>query len=103
MGDQLLENDLSDEYEDLGQVTLTLDDGTEADYDVLAIYPAADRQYVAIRPSDRDDLEEVYFYRYIFNGEDEDPEIDDIESEEEYDIAADAFDELLDEALYDEN
>ena len=44
---------------------------------------------------------EVYLYRYT---EDEDglPNLENIEDDEEYDIVADAFDELLDEQEYDE-
>ena len=43
----------------------------------------------------------MYLYRY---SEDADgtPILDNIESDEEYDIVADAFDELLDSAEYDE-
>ena len=44
---------------------------------------------------------EVYLYRYA---EDEQglPQIDMIEGDEEYEIAADRFDELLDEEMYED-
>ena len=44
---------------------------------------------------------EVYLYRYVedINGN---PDLENIDSDEEYEIVADAFDELLDSAEYDE-
>ncbi len=92
------------ETEDIDMtVTLSLDDGTELECDVLAIFPAHDQMYIALLPMDQQDEEEddVYLYRY---SEDEEgsPILDNIESDDEYDIVADAFDELLDSAEYDE-
>ncbi len=86
--------------DDLGSVTLTMDDGSEIECEILAIYPAGGRQYIALLPEEEEDEEEssVLIYRYIDNGDDEDPDIENIEDDDEYDIAADAFDELLDEA-----
>ena len=78
-------------------VTLTLDDGTELECVVLTIFEAADREYIALLPLDGNEAEdgEVYLYRYTedANGN---PDIQNIESDEEYEIVADAFDELLD-------
>jgi hypothetical protein len=44
---------------------------------------------------------EVYLYRYN-EPEDGEPSLDNIEDDEEYEIVADAFDELLDAQEYDE-
>ena len=44
---------------------------------------------------------EVYLYRYTEDA-DGNPDIQNIESDEEYEIVADAFDEFLDTAEYDE-
>ena len=101
MTDQFQEDDF-EEFEDLGSGTLTIDDGTEGDYEILAIYPAGERQYIALRPEGSEGLDEVYLYRYIFNGEEEDPDIENIDDDDEYEIAADAFDELLDDADFEE-
>ncbi len=92
------------ETEDIDMtVTLSLDDGTELECDVLAIFPANGQMYIALLPLEQEDGDEddVYLYRY---SEDADgtPILDNIESDEEYDIVADAFDELLDSAEYDE-
>ena len=84
-------------------VTLTLDDGTDLECVVLTIFEAADREYIARLPLDGNEAEdgEVYLYRYTedANGN---PDIQNIESDEEYEIVADAFDELLDTEEYEE-
>jgi len=75
-------------------VTLTLDDGREIECVVLTIFPAGGKDYIALLPMDDIEAEdgEVYLYRYLEN----------IEDDDEYEIVADAFDELLDEQEYDE-
>lgn len=84
-------------------VTLTLDDNSEIECVVLTIFPAGDKEYIALLPMDQADEEEgeVYLYRYVEDAEGN-PDLENIESDEEYEIAADAFDELLDEQEYDE-
>jgi len=86
-------------------VTLILDDGKELECVVLTIFPAGDKEYIALLPmedaNDESDEGEVYLYRY---SEDENgqPNLENIEDDDEYEIVADAFDELLDEQEYDE-
>ena len=84
-------------------VTLTLDDGSQLECVVLTIFDAGEREYIALLPMDGQEAEEgeVYLYRYSedANGN---PNLENIEDDEEYDIVADAFDELLDEQEYDE-
>ena len=84
-------------------VTLTLDDGTELECVVLTIFEAGEKEYIALLPLDGREAEdgEVYLYRYVedINGN---PDLENIDSDEEYEIVADAFDELLDSAEYDE-
>lgn len=84
-------------------VTLTLDDGTELECVVLTIFEAGEKEYIAFLPLDGREAEdgEVYLYRYVedINGN---PDLENIDSDEEYEIVADAFDELLDSAEYDE-
>ncbi len=92
--------------EDSGEemtVTLTLDDGKELECVVLTIFPAGDKEYIALLPMEDEEAEEgeVYLYRYT-EDEDGQPNLENIEDDEEYDIVADAFDELLDEQEYDE-
>ena len=84
-------------------VTLTLDDGTELECVVLTIFEAGEKEYIALLPLDGREAEdgEVYLYSYVedINGN---PDLENIDSDEEYEIVADAFDELLDSAEYDE-
>lgn len=84
-------------------VPLTLDDGTELECVVLTIFEAGEKEYIALLPLDGREAEdgEVYLYRYVedINGN---PDLENIDSDEEYEIVADAFDELLDSAEYDE-
>lgn len=84
-------------------VTLTLDDGKELECVVLTIFPAGDKEYIALLPMEEEETDdgEVYLYRY---SEDENgaPTLENIEDDDEYEIVADAFDELLDSEEYDE-
>ena len=84
-------------------VTLTLDDGTELECVVLTIFEAGEKEYIALLPLDGREAEdgEVYLYRYS-ESEDGQPNLENIEDDDEYEIVADAFDELLDDAEYDE-
>ena len=84
-------------------VTLTLDDGTELECVVLTIFEAGEKEYIALLPLDGREAEdgEVYLYRYS-ESEDVQPNLENIEDDDEYEIVADAFDELLDDAEYDE-
>ena len=84
-------------------VTLTMDDGSEVECVVLTIFEAGERDSIARVPMDGAEAEEgeVYLYRY-YEPEGGEPTLDNIENDEEYEIVADAFDELLDEQEYDE-
>ena len=84
-------------------VTLTLDDGSELECVVLTIFEAGNRDYIALLPSEGIEAEEgeVYLYRYS-ETEDGTPVLDNIMDDDEYEIVADAFDEMLDDQEYDE-
>ena len=84
-------------------VTLTLDDDTEVECIVITIFEAAEKDYIALLPIDdeNEDEGEVYLYRYSEDAEGN-PILDNIESDDEYEVVADRFDEWLDEQEYDE-
>ena len=84
-------------------VTLSLDDGTEVECAVIRTFPAGDKNYIALLPiADIDEDEsEVYLYRYSINSDNE-PVLENIESDEEYEIVSDAFDDELDAMEYEE-
>ena len=95
-----VENELNPED---ATVTLTMEDDSEVECAVIAIYPAGDKEYIALLPLDEEGENadgEVYLYRYSEG--DGDPTLDNIEDDAEYEAAADAFDELLDSAEFDE-
>lgn len=97
MSNKNLEND------DEMYVTLTLDDDSEVECIVITIFEAGDRDYIALLPTSAAETEEgeVYLYRYA-EDTDGNPELTSIESDDEYEIVADRFDEWLDEQEYNE-
>lgn len=86
-------------------VTLELDDGSEVECSVLTIFNVKDMDYIALLPLDEDgegnEEGEIFIYRYK-ETEDGQPQLTNIESDDEYELVADRFDELLDEAEFDE-
>ena len=83
-------------------VTLTLDDDRELECIVLTIFEAGGRDYIALLPTEGEESDEGEVYLYRYSEIDGEPQLDNIEDDEEYEIAADAFDEFLDEHEYDE-
>ncbi|MGI6107684.1 MAG: DUF1292 domain-containing protein [Lachnospiraceae bacterium] len=96
-------NQRAEEYDDRDTITLNLDSGEDVECIVVTSYEAGGKNYIALLPTEGLDAEEgeVYLYRY-HDGPDGDPVLEYIESDEEYDIASDAFDEWLDSQEYDE-
>lgn len=84
-------------------VTLTLDNDEEVECAVLVIYTVDDQDYIALLPIDENGENEdgeVYLYRY--DEVDGEPELSNIEDDDEYEAAADAFDEWLDKMEFEE-
>ena len=52
-----MSTDMQD-FEEESTVTLTLDDGTELECAVVAIFPAGSNEYIALLPLEQDDEEE---------------------------------------------
>lgn len=85
-------------------VTLTLDDDSTVECAIVGIFDGGGKEYIALLPlneNGENEDGEVYLYRYSkdTNGS---PILENIESDEEYEIASEAFDELLDSMEYDE-
>ncbi len=83
-------------------VTLTLEDDSTLECEVLTVYKVGDQQYIALLPPAEDDDDEAEVYLYRFREEDGAPVLESIEDDDEYEAAADAFDELLDEQEFEE-
>ena len=76
-------------------VTLTLEDETVLECDVVAIFKVNDRDYIALNPTtDRDD--EVFLYRLNYTKDDV-LDLENILDDQEYALAAEAFEELLED------
>ena len=84
-------------------VTLMLDDNTECECAIIRIFPAGDNDYIALLPLEGEaaDNDEVYLYRYKVEGDNE-PVLENIESDEEYELVSEAFDEELDAMEYED-
>ena len=88
-------------------VDLDLEDGTTVTCAVITILTVSGRDYIVLLPLNEagDNTEgEVWFYRYSENPDNpnEEPTLDYIEDDEEYEAVADRFDELLDDAEFEE-
>ena len=84
-------------------VTLTLDDDTEVECEIVSIFPVGEKEYIALLPleENEDEDDEVFIYRYTESADGE-PDLQNIEDDDEYEAVADAFDELLDSEEFDE-
>ena len=84
-------------------VTLTLDNDEVLECAVLTIYEVDGKEYIALLPINDEENEDgdVFLYRYV-ETEDGEPTLENIEDDDEYEAAADAFDEWLDEQEFEE-
>lgn len=88
-------------------VTLDLEDGTSVTCSIVTILTVQNQDYIVLLPLEEDGENHdgmVWFYRYHENENDpnEEPELEYIEDDEEYEIVSDAFDEYLDNVEFDE-
>lgn len=88
-------------------VDLELEDGSKVTCAVITILTVSDKDYIALLPLDENgenDDGEVWFYGYKEDESDPnvEPELIYIEDDDEYEAVADAFDEFLDNAEFDE-
>lgn len=80
-------------------VTLTLENNEELECAVLNIFEADEKEYIALLPLDEngDNTDgQIYLYRFIDNGEEEEPGLENIEEDEEFDRVSTIFNEWLD-------
>ena len=80
-------------------VTLTLENNEELECAVLNIFEADEKEYIALLPLDEngDNTDgQIYLYRFIDKGEEEEPGLENIEEDEEFDRVSAVFNEWLD-------
>lgn len=100
-------NKITTEADEEMTVDIELEDGTLVTCAIVTIFEAAEKEYIALLPLDENGENEdgeVWLYRYSENPDDpnEEPVMEFIEDDEEYEIASDAFDEFLDNVDFDE-
>ena len=81
-------------------VTLTLENDEELECAVLTIFETDGREYIALLPLDENgdnDDGQVYLYRFIDNGEDEEPGLENIIEDEEFERVSEAFNDWMEE------
>lgn len=86
----------------MGTVTLLLDNDESMECEILCILPVEGKEYIALLPLDEeasDEESKVFLYRYIEH-EDGEPELKNIDDDDEFDKVADAYDEWLDTQEY---
>ena len=79
-------------------ISLFLEDGSELECDILAIFPIKEQSYVALMPKKTIagyEKGEYFLYRYWSDGTH--TELSDIESDAELEAVEDRFEKLLDE------
>ena len=93
------------EFKDRDTMTLDLDDGGKLECIVLNVFPVNNREYIALLPmNDEGHVEEdaqIFLYRFEELGDDE-VNLETIEDDDEFELVADYFDEMLDEQEFNE-
>ena len=99
----IIQDIMENNNQEYNTVTLMLDDNTECECAIIRIFPAGDNDYIALLPLEGEaaDNDEVYLYRYKVEGDNE-PILENIESDEEYELVSEAFDEELDAMEYED-
>lgn len=89
------------EMEERDTITLTLEDNSEIECEVLAIFPYSDKEYIALLPQDSGEDGEIYLYQFV-QLENDEIDLINIEDDDEFEAVSDAFDELMDSEEFDE-
>ncbi len=87
-------------------VDIILEDGTTVNCNIITIITVQEKDYIVLQTLNEDgesDDGEVWFYRYEEDENDvnAEPVLSYIDDDEEYEAVEDAFDEFLDDDLYD--
>ena len=73
-------------------LTLEFDDGTEEECGILGVFDVLDKEYIALNPLGTEDV-----YLYGYKEYEEDYELIDIESEDEFKKVVEEFEKLVSE------
>lgn len=95
------------EPEEEMSVELELEDGSIVNCAVITVLPVEEKDYIVLLPVNEEGTSEdgeVWFYQLVEDKDDpnKEPELVFIESDEEYEKVAEAFDSYLDDEEFDE-
>ena len=93
-------NNIDNEDEELF-VTITLEDDSEIECEVLTIFEVEGQDYIALLHDYGEEDGEIFIYRF-FEDEDGEPGLDYIETLEEFDKVSEVFDSIVEDGEYDE-
>lgn len=80
------------DHDEMDVIHLEMEDGTELECYVIGVFEVNEKQYIALVPTDDD---QVMLYEY--QDTEEGPELINIESDEEYEEVVKAFEEAMEE------
>ena len=83
---------ITPEIEEADFITLEFDDGVEIECEIMGVFDYEGKEYIALIPNDGSD--DVYIYGYKEVGEEE-FELVDIESDEEFEKVVAEFDKIM--------
>ncbi len=86
-------------------VDIELDDGRLISCAPMIVLTVESNDYIVLLPLDesgQNNYGNVWFYKFIWENQNEDPELGYISEDEEYEKVAEAFDLYLDDAEFDE-
>lgn len=86
-------------------LVLDLDDGSKVECLIITQFEALDRDYIALLPMDEngDAADDVWIYRIEGDYRSDDINLSNIETDEEWEVVSDIFDEILDEEAFEED
>ena len=96
--------DVEDDGDDeVSVITVEMEDGVERECQIIAIFEIEEQDYIALLPTEEfegvgedEEVEaDVYFYRYDENGDE--IELSTLESDEEFNIVREVFEQIIDE------
>ena len=80
-------------------IPIEMEDGSEVECEVLAIFPVDGKQYIALIDKDNEDSD-IWMDRFVPGGEEE-FNIEDIEDDKEFEKVEDAFNQMVEAAEID--
>ncbi|MBE5969780.1 MAG: DUF1292 domain-containing protein [Lachnospiraceae bacterium] len=95
-------NENIDEYDFNESIILSLDDGSELPCIIVSIFEVEGQDYIALLPQEGPEYEEGEVFLYRYAEKDGEPELGNIENDEEFEKVSEKFDEILDSMEYDE-